>query len=162
MVVTIKGTQTASVTQAIKLLILQIFRMAYCDSFDPKDKHVESMGPTFVQLAKTHMPELLQKPKLHLFLHLYDNMKDFGPPSSFNTERCHLAILLRRLNYCSCYSLRCEAFNKVMKSYNIHTNRHASSRDIAIRFAKVEHLQYICSTGRSVANLWLQAALAAT
>ena len=43
---------------------------------------------------------------------------------------------------------RCEAFNKVMKNYNFHTNRQACSRDIATRFAKVETLQLLCGSER--------------
>ena len=41
----------------------------------------------FLTLAKEHMPSLLQKPKMHLLLHLSSNMTDFGPASYFNTER---------------------------------------------------------------------------
>ena len=40
---------------------------------------------------------------------------------------------------------RCEAFNKVMRNYNIHSNRMASSRDIATKFAQLEQLRLLCS-----------------
>jgi len=40
-----------------------------------------------VDTVKDCQPELLQKVKIHLLLHLVDNMLDFGPCSSFNTER---------------------------------------------------------------------------
>ena len=43
------------------------------------------------------------------------------------------------------YEYRCEAFNKVMREYNVHSNRMASSRDIATKFAKLEQLRLICS-----------------
>ena len=41
----------------------------------------------FVQAVKEAYPEMLAKQKIHLFLHLADNMADFGPSSAFNTER---------------------------------------------------------------------------
>ena len=43
--------------------------------------------------------------------------------------------------------LRCESFNGVIRSYNVNGNKRASSRDIATRFAVVEHLRFICSGG---------------
>jgi len=42
---------------------------------------------------------------------------------------------------------RCESFNGILRSYNVHGNRRASSRDIATRFAVVEQLRFICSGG---------------
>ena len=44
---------------------------------------------------------------------------------------------------------RCEAFNKVMRQYNIHGNKNASSRDIAMKFTKIEQLRLIASEGIS-------------
>ena len=44
---------------------------------------------------------------------------------------------------------RCEAFNKVMQMYNVHSNKKASSRDIAMKFAKIEQLRLIASEGTS-------------
>ena len=41
----------------------------------------------FVASVKEHSPDLLAKVKIHLLLHLSDNMSDFGPTSAFNTER---------------------------------------------------------------------------
>ena len=34
-----------------------------------------------------HLPEFKQKLKVHLMLHLVDDIIDFGPTSAFNTER---------------------------------------------------------------------------
>ena len=56
--------------------------------FNP-DKYLEWKGIVFrfVEAIKFHKPSLLKKQKIHLLLHLIDNMVDFGPTSSFCTER---------------------------------------------------------------------------
>ena len=41
----------------------------------------------FVAATYAFKPELLQKPKFHLLLHLPQSMEDFGPAMAFNTER---------------------------------------------------------------------------
>lgn len=51
------------------------------------DLSLMSSFSDFVDTVKDCQPELLQKVKIHLLLHLVDNMLDFGPCSSFNTER---------------------------------------------------------------------------
>jgi hypothetical protein len=38
-------------------------------------------------MVMEHLPELAKKLKVHLMLHLTDDMLDFGPSSAFNTER---------------------------------------------------------------------------
>lgn len=45
------------------------------------------MCQEFLQTVKDRQPELLQKTKVHLILHLVENMMDFGPTAGFNTER---------------------------------------------------------------------------
>lgn len=50
----------------------------------------------FVDTVMEHLPELQQKLKVHLVLHLVDDMIDFGPTSAFNTER-----YLKQRNNCS-------------------------------------------------------------
>jgi len=37
-----------------------------------------------------------------------------------------------------------------MKTYNVHSNRMASSRDIATEFSTLEHLRLMCSAGRCI------------
>ena len=39
------------------------------------------------RICKKCFPEQLKKLKVHLILHLVDDMKEFGPTASFNTER---------------------------------------------------------------------------
>lgn len=41
----------------------------------------------FVQAVKETFPELQKKVKVHLFLHLAQDMSDFGPTSAFSAER---------------------------------------------------------------------------
>ena len=41
----------------------------------------------FFEAIKMHMPELLQKQKTHLILHLVDCMRELGPSSAFSAER---------------------------------------------------------------------------
>ena len=41
----------------------------------------------FVDSVAEHRPEMLKKQKIHLMLHYVDCMEQFGPTSSFNSER---------------------------------------------------------------------------
>ena len=45
------------------------------------------MCKDFVDSVTTAYPELSRKQKIHLFLHVVDSMKAFGPTSSYCTER---------------------------------------------------------------------------
>jgi len=40
-----------------------------------------------VECVRSVVPDMLQKVKVHLLLHLPDNLMDFGPPANYNTER---------------------------------------------------------------------------
>ena len=48
---------------------------------------VKSLCADFVSAVQQHAPEMLKKVKIHLILHLADDIRDFGPTSAFNTER---------------------------------------------------------------------------
>ena len=68
--------------------IYQVFKLAYCEYFDPANiKEAEEICQKFVQDVKKYDPKLLEKQKIHLILHLPENMAQFGPTASFNTER---------------------------------------------------------------------------
>ena len=54
---------------------------------ESKESAYQRVCKAFVDSVKKNFPELSRKLKVHLFLHLTDNMMDFGPTSSFNTER---------------------------------------------------------------------------
>lgn len=73
-------------------------------------------------------PRWFNKPKFHLLLHLPDHVRRFGPAVLFATEGF-------------------EAYNAVIRSYSIHSNRHAPSRDIARGMARGNRLRHLLSGG---------------
>eukprot|EP00731_Ephydatia_muelleri_P034495 Em0062g18a len=104
-----------------------VFRIAYCNYFSPHLYHEwKSICENFVINVKHTMPELLNKPKVHLILHLVDCMVNLGPCSAFSAERC-------------------ESFNATVRAQNIFSNRLAPSRDICNHFAVQQHLRYTCA-----------------
>ena len=50
-------------------------------------RETQQVCTDFVQAVKDHFLDMLKKLKVHLILHLAQSMADFGPTSSFNTER---------------------------------------------------------------------------
>ena len=50
-------------------------------------RETEHVCTDFVQAVKDHFPDMLEQLKVHLILHLAQSIADFGPTSSFNTER---------------------------------------------------------------------------
>lgn len=70
--------------------------MSYCDSFvASKMSHYWEICQSFIDAVKEGCPEMLKKPKIHLLLHLPDNMHDFGPTAAYNTERYILSKSFR-------------------------------------------------------------------
>lgn len=157
-----RGSWYNPLSHCILLICIQVFRLSYCQTFHPNDHHkVEGACHDFLRALQGYKPEFLQKPKIHLLLHLADNMLEFGPTASFNTERWW--DYLTTCPYCMHEGsimihnpCRCDSFNGILRSYNEHGNRRASSRDIATRFAVVEQLRFICSGGvvREEAMSW--------
>ena len=101
-------------------------------------------------LCRTAYPELSRKQKIHLFLHVVDSMKAFGPTSSYCTERYNTKSTNHNFNgHCPTY--RCETFNGLMREQNIYGNHQAPSLDIATRFALMDHVRYlsVCDGGLS-------------
>lgn len=88
---------------------------------------------------------MLLKQKVHLMLHLVNCMEQFGPTSSFNSERYVNTDIWFAIVYYQ--HLRCETFNSFIRIQNIYGNKSAPSKDIAHHFAIIEHLRYICSGG---------------
>ena len=81
-----------------------------------------------------------EKLKIHLLLHIVDDMKNFGPAVSFCTERY---VSQFRIHGCACILFlcaRCEAFNSNVRMHNVFSNRRAPSRDIARNFAVLNYL----------------------
>lgn len=117
--------------------------ITYCQSFARNDYQMASeVCQDFIDSVKAIKPNLL-----YLILHLPQYMLDFGRTSSFNTERYHLKYINFYINYyLLTLSYRCESFNG-QRLYNLHTNRHASSLDIATKFARLEHLRCLLQGG---------------
>lgn len=113
------------------LALAKLFMHSYCLQTCENDiRCVAESCTAFVQAVKAHDPHLLNRPKFHMLLHLPRCIKDFGRTQSFNSERC-------------------ESFNGLLRLHNIHSNRHASSYDIATKFGHLEHLRYILHGGQS-------------
>eukprot|EP00731_Ephydatia_muelleri_P017962 Em0011g2a len=72
---------------------------------------------------------IIQRPKIHLILHLVDCIEQYGPTSAFSAERC-------------------ESFNSDVRAQNVFSNREAPSHDIANHFAVLEHVRHIMDGGR--------------
>lgn len=106
----------------LTIIIQQVFKISYCEYFDPtKLSEVQSTCEKFVSDFRKYDRKLLDKQKIHLLLHLPQNMAQFGPTASFNTEH----------------------YNGIVREYNLHGNRKACSRDIVSRFGRVETLQML-------------------
>ncbi|KAL5496712.1 hypothetical protein EMCRGX_G013056 [Ephydatia muelleri] len=107
----------------------KVFRMVYCQPFKPENIALyNAICLDFMRAVDLHAPELKGKLKIHLILHLPENMLMFGPASTFNTERC-------------------ESFNGTIRAHNIYANRHAPSKDIATSFAIQQSMRFVCSGG---------------
>lgn len=68
---------------------LQIFRIAYCDYFDPaKADDWNQICQAFLTAVHQCQPDLLNKQKVHLLVHLVECMREFGRTCFFvNSER---------------------------------------------------------------------------
>eukprot|EP00731_Ephydatia_muelleri_P024688 Em0016g959a len=112
MSVFISSPYLSSDDRKVLLSFSKVFRIAYCNYFSPHLYHEwKSICENFVINVKHTMPELLNKPKVHLILHLVDCMVNLGPCSAFSAERC-------------------ECFNATVRAQNIFSNCLAPSRDI--------------------------------
>ena len=97
MACTFKGVfQTVIIIYSCTIsFISQVFRVAYCQIFSlSRRDECQRVCEEFVSSIKEHFPHLQKKVKIHLLLHLTDNMVDFGPTSSFNTERYSVYITI--------------------------------------------------------------------
>jgi hypothetical protein len=90
------------------------------------------------------MPSYSKRLKTHLILHLVDNIVEFGPTQSFNTER--LDTIKLRSSYVISFH-RYKSYNSLVRNRNIYGNRHNPSKDIATSFSILHQLRFICSGG---------------
>lgn len=74
-------------------------------------------------------PRWFNKPKFHILLHLPEHVRRFGPPMLFATEGF-------------------ESFNAVIRSFSIHSNHQAPSRDIAAGMAHHNRARHLLSGGK--------------
>lgn len=123
-----------------------MFHFAYKDSYQIND--LEAAKDCFeycVSSLHKGYPVMSEKLKIHLLLHLVDDMENFGPAVSFCTERYSFEFMMckKLLIFCS----RCESFNSNVRMHNVFSNRRAPSRDIATNFAVLSYLRFICDGG---------------
>jgi hypothetical protein len=82
----------------------------------------------FLLCAARWTTRWFNKPKFHIFLHLPDHVRRFGPAILFATEAF-------------------ESFNAIIRAKSVHSNRHAPSRDIAQAFAQGNRIRHLLSGG---------------
>ncbi|KAA1114601.1 hypothetical protein PGT21_014993 [Puccinia graminis f. sp. tritici] len=70
----------------------------------------------------------VNKPKIHMLLHLPDSIRRFGPPSLVSTEKF-------------------ESYNGVLRKASIHSNRMAPGRDLATSFDNYSSIRFLTSGG---------------
>jgi hypothetical protein len=70
----------------------------------------------------------VNKPKIHMLLHLADSILRFGPAALFVTEKF-------------------ESYNGVLRKSSIHSNRQSPGKDIGISFANFRILRHLASGG---------------
>jgi len=67
---------------------MQVFKLCYAHTVRSVDCNQYShITEGFVACVAAVAPEMLRKVKIHLLLHLPDNLLEFGPPANYNTER---------------------------------------------------------------------------
>lgn len=68
--------------------IFQIFAFAYASGFDKRNNEgAKQLLTSFINAISATHPEFLKKPKIHLLLHLVDDIENLGPANGFCTER---------------------------------------------------------------------------
>ena len=60
-----------------------------------------------MECVRKFAPDMLQKVKVHLLLHLPDNLMDFGPPANYNNERYYTCSLQHGLLLGGSYIAAC-------------------------------------------------------
>ena len=65
-----------------------MFKITYIDDVQPgRYDEYKDICTSFVQSVSCSHPEMLNKQKVHLLLHLPDTLLQFGPICAYNTER---------------------------------------------------------------------------
>ncbi|KAA1090856.1 hypothetical protein PGT21_015761 [Puccinia graminis f. sp. tritici] len=82
----------------------------------------------FLYLLAKGTAQWVNKPKIHMLLHLMDSIIRFGPASLFATEKF-------------------EGYNSTLRNASVHSNRQSPGQDIAVTFANYLVLRHILSGG---------------
>jgi hypothetical protein len=62
--------------------------LAYSSGFDKRNSGAaKQLLQSFLNAVARTYPEFMKKAKLHLLLHLVDDIENLGPPNGFCTER---------------------------------------------------------------------------
>ena len=93
------------------------------------DKYVEDLKK-HIDILLYHVLKMnaqwVNKPKFHMLTHLPQAVKRFGPPCLFASEKF-------------------EAYNGILRTASIHSNRHSPGRDIAIHFSNYQAMRLTLS-----------------
>jgi hypothetical protein len=95
--------------------------------------------PSYIKQLKTHIDcfllhliksnaQWINKPKIHMLIHLPESILRFGPASLFSTEKF-------------------ESYNGVLRQASIHSNRLSPGRDLAVTFDNYSSLKFLVSGG---------------
>ena len=81
---------------------MEVFKLSYCQTVEMSEHpRYRIVVENFVECLRDSVPDIMQKVKVHLLLHLPDNLIDFGPPANNNTERYkHLLLSSHSCQYC--------------------------------------------------------------
>ncbi|CAB4016525.1 Hypothetical predicted protein [Paramuricea clavata] len=106
-----------------------IFAIAYNPCVNRDDREKMDMAIShFLETVENVHPEFLRKPKIHMLLHLPDDIFNFGPAIGFATERF-------------------EALNSIIRQINVFSNRQACSRDIGKKFVQHQIQKFVLNGG---------------
>lgn len=87
-----------------------------------------AVGNVLDAFAATDPTKMVQKIKLHLQVHIREDIRRFGPLVGVSTEGF-------------------ESFNAVFRHCSIFSNHRAPSRDIAVQFAEQENMKHRLTGG---------------
>ncbi|OAV95271.1 hypothetical protein PTTG_09104 [Puccinia triticina 1-1 BBBD Race 1] len=82
----------------------------------------------FLFLLVKNTAQWVNKPKIHMLLHLLDSISRYGPASLFATEKM-------------------EGYNSILRNASVHSNQHSPSRDIGVSFGDYHNLRHLVSGG---------------
>lgn len=73
---------------------------------------IAKLSREFISLISDYSPEFSKRLKVHILLHLADDIRNFGPASLFNTERYKIHII----HVCT----SCNSYLNIMDIVHVH------------------------------------------